>query len=49
MEGCARGGDRVSQPLPLSQPLQEAGGHKHTEDHAGLKQRQVKINIAVAK
>lgn len=38
-----------SQLLPLSQPLQEAGGNKHTEGCAGLKQRQVKINIAVAK
>lgn len=40
MEGCTRGGDGVSQPQPLNQPLQEAGGNKHTEDQAGLKERQ---------
>lgn len=33
----------------LSQPLRGAGDSKQTEDRAGLKQRQVKINIVLAK
>lgn len=56
---CARGregrwravpGEVVDSLSPISlSALLEAGGSKHTEDHAGLKQCQVKINIAAAK